>query len=297
MCGRSPLTSQQAPAWSWHNYDMKREALSPPVTESESPAKKSSTPALDGTIVKVFSLMELLATSEQPLGVSTIAQQLDLQKSNVHRLLQTLKALGYVQQQSTTSRYFLTLKTWEFGMRVAGRNTIKRVAVPFMRMLHQERQENVHLSVLVGTDVLYLESLSASFPIRAATQAGGRIPAVFPASGRALLAHSANAREIVSELISTHPQAAVLDLETVMAELREIAQKGYAISVSGWRVNVNSISAPILLNDGTAVAAVGISGPTERMPIELLEQLSANVMNAAAQIGEILTSSIGQDGP
>ncbi|MNV71607.1 Bacterial transcriptional regulator [compost metagenome] len=111
-----------------------------------------------------------------------------------------------------------------------------------------------------------------------------------------MLAHSANAEEIVSELIRTHPQAAKLELETVMAELREIAQKGYAISLSGWRVNVNSISAPILLNDGTAVAAVGISGPTERMPVELLEQLSANVMNAAAQIGEILSSSVGEHG-
>lgn len=247
-------------------------------------------PALDRTIVKVFSLMELLAMSEQPLGVSAIAQQLQLQKSNVHRLLQTLKALGYVQQHAETSRYSLTLKTWEFGMKVAGRNTIKRVALPFMRMLHQQHPEHVHLSVLVGTDILYLESINANFPIRAATPAGGRIPAVFPASGKALLAHSPIARDIVSDLIRTCPQAAHLDLETVMAELGGIARQGYAISISGWRVNVNSVSAPILVHDGSAVAAVGISGPTERMPMELLTQLSTAVMNTAAQIGEILSS-------
>lgn len=258
---------------------------------SPEPSGQPKSPVLDRTIVKVFSLMELLASSEQPLGVSAIAQQLDLQKSNVHRLLQTLRALGYVQQHPETSRYSPTLKTWEFGMKVAGRNAIKRVALPFMRMLHQQYQENVHLSVLVDTDILYLESISANFPIRTATQAGGRIPAVFPASGRALLAHSPRAREIVADLIRTHPQAAQLDLETVMTELGEIFRKGYAISISGWRVNVNSVSAPVLVSDGSAVAAVGISGPTERMSVERLEELSAAVLNTAAQIGEILSST------
>jgi DNA-binding IclR family transcriptional regulator len=271
---------------------MMEEAPLRPLPELSAPAPtdKAKPPALDRTIVKVFSLMELLAMSEQPLGVSAIALQLQLQKSNVHRLLQTLKALGYVQQHAETSRYSLTLKTWEFGMKVAGRNTIKRVALPFMRMLHQQHPEHVHLSVLVGTDILYLESISANYPIRAATPAGGRIPAIFPASGKALLAHSPIARDIVSDLIRTYPQAAHLDLETVMAELGEIARRGYAISISGWRVNVNSVAAPILVNDGSAVASVGISGPTERMPMELLTQLSTAVMNTAAQIGEILSS-------
>lgn len=262
-----------------------------PSSEHAKPLGQAKQPVLDRTIVKVFSLMELLATSEQPMGVSAIAQQLDLQKSNVHRLLQTLRALGYVQQHAATSRYSPTLKTWEFGMKVAGRNTIKRVALPFMRMLNQRHEESVYLSVLVGTDILYLELISAHFPIRATTPAGGRIPAVFPASGRALLAHHPRAREIVADLIRTHPQAEHLDIEAVMAELQEISRKGHAISLSGWRVNVNSVAAPILINDGTAVAAVGISGPAERMPPEQLERLSSDVMHTAAQIGEILSGT------
>lgn len=247
---------------------------------------------LDSTIVDVFSLMELLAMSEQPMGISAIAQQLDRQSNEVHRLLQALIALEYVRAHSATSRYSLTLKTWEVGMQVANRHHIKRAALPLMRMLYQHCQEDVHLSVLVGTDVLYLESISSGLSTHAATEAGDRIPALFPASGRALLAHSANARAIVAELIGSHPQATDLKLVPEMAELRAIAQRGYAISFSGPRANVTALSAPIVLNDGTAVAAVEISGPTERMPVELHEQLSANVMNTAAQIAEILNSMI-----
>ncbi|MDX3907029.1 MAG: IclR family transcriptional regulator [Pigmentiphaga sp.] len=275
---------------------MKQRAASPPSGDTPSIGPDASAsagrpPVLDRTIVKVFSLMELLASSEQPLGVSAIAQQLGLQKSNVHRLLRTLKVLGYVQQHPETSRYSPTLKTWEFGMKVAGRNVIKRVALPFMRMLQQQHHENVHLSVLVGTDILYLESINSNFPLRATTQAGGRIPAIFPASGKALLAYRPDAREIVAEVIRTHPQAAGLAVDDVLSELEEIRRRGYATSISGWRVNVNSVSAPILSSDTAAVAAVGISGPTERMPPEQLESLAAIVMNTAAQISEVLSSS------
>jgi DNA-binding IclR family transcriptional regulator len=261
------------------------------------PAALPRAPALDRAIVKVFALMELLATSEQPMGVSAIAQQLGLQKSNVHRLLQTMRALGYVQQHAETTRYFPTLKTWEFGMKVAGRNVIKRVALPFMRMLHPEHQENVHLAVLVGTDVLYLESIYSNFPLRASTQTGGRIPAVFPASGKAMLAHRGDAREIIAELVGTHPKARSLDVDAMLAELGEVRERGYSMSISGWRANVNSVFAPILSNDGQAVAAIGISGPGERMAATKLHKLSSAVMNAAAQISEILSSGAGANEP
>ncbi len=264
---------------------MKSEST-PPVLALQAAASTK----LDGTIVKVFSLMELLACSEQPLGISAIADTLGLQKSNVHRLLKTLRVLGYVQQHPDTSRYSLTLKTWEFGVKVAGRSAIKRAALPFMRFLHQQHHENVHLSVLMGTDILYLESILAVFPLRATTQAGGRVPAVFPASGKALLAYRPDARAIVDEIIRTHPQAAGLSLEAIMSELDEIRRKGYATSISGWRVNVNSISAAIMAGDAPPVAAIGISGPSEKLAPEQLEALASSVMNAAAQIGEALGS-------
>ena len=258
----------------------------------QSPAiGESQEPRLDGTIVKVFSVMELLVHAEHPLGVSSIAQSLGLQKSNVHRLLTTLRALGYVQQHPDTSRYSLTLKTWEFGMKVASRNVVKRIALPFLRQLHQQSGESAHLSVLVGTDMLYLEALTGPYPLRATTPAGARVPAVFPASGRVLLAYRDDAAELLDELARNHLLAAKLDMTQVMSELALIRQRGYAISLSGWRNNVNSVSAAILNASGQPVAAVGVSGPSERLNQDRLEELAPAVLNVAAEIGEALGSA------
>ena len=65
-----------------------------------------------------MSVLEFLARAGGPVRLSTIAEQLNLQKSNVHRLLATLTELGYVVQEPETGRYALTLRMWELGAAV-----------------------------------------------------------------------------------------------------------------------------------------------------------------------------------
>lgn len=245
------------------------------------------TPRLDGTIVKGLALLEYLADQDQPLGVSAIAQHFDWQKSNVHRLLSTFKALGYVRQDAATSRYELSLKTWELGMKVVGRSAIKRSAQPFMRQLNQQFQETVNLSILVGADVLYLDNLLSSYPLRPTASPGARVPAIFTASGRSQLAFRPDAEAIAREIIATRPEAKDVALSVFLEELAKVRQQGYAISLSGWRANVNSVAAAIQTREGIAIAAIGLSGPAERMGLERLQEMSTALLHAAAQIAEV----------
>jgi DNA-binding IclR family transcriptional regulator len=257
------------------------------------PMAPEDAPRLDSTIVKAFGLIEYLAASEQPVGVSAVAQQFGWQKSNAHRLLTTLKALGYVRQEATTSRYELSLKTWELGMKVVGRSLIKRCAQPFMRNLNQQFHEGVNLSILVGDDILYLDNLPSAYPLRPTASPGARVPAVFTASGKCLMAHRADAPEIARRIIGSHPQAAKMSWLKLKQELETIRNAGYAISLSGWRASINSIAAPILNRQGMSIAAISINGPAERLSPEVLAKMSPALMNAAAQI----TDTIGGDVP
>lgn len=241
---------------------------------------------LDGTVVKGFALIEFLASNELPVGVSAIAQHFNWQKSNVHRLLTTLKALGYVRQDSSTSRYELSLKTWELGMKVVGRSMIKRCAQPFMSALNRQFQESVNLSILVGSDILYLDNVMSSYPLRPTASPGSRVPAIFTASGKCLLAYREDASSLAQSIIAVHPEAVNMSLPKLMSELDNIRKSGYAVSLSGWRKNVNSISAVIQNRAGVSFAAVGISGPSERMPEEKIREMIPAVLHAAAQIAE-----------
>lgn len=256
-------------------------------TEHNSKGDGDSAPRLDGTIVKGMALIEFLAAQDQPQGVSVIAQHFNWQKSNAHRLLTTFKALGYVRQDAATSRYELSLKTWELGMRVVGRSVIKRAAQPHMRSLNLQFQESVNLSLLVGTDVLYLDTLLSNYPLRPTASPGARVPAIFTATGRAQLAFRPDAEAIARDIIGSRPEAANVKLEALLEELLQVRRQGYCITLSGWRANVNSIAVPILKDEGQSLAAIGISGPSERMSEQKMQEMLPVLMHAAAQIAEV----------
>jgi len=241
---------------------------------------------LDTTVAKGMSVLELLARSSGPMRLSVIAEQLGLQKSNVHRLLATLTELGYVSQETETSRYMLTLRIWELGAAIIAAHPAKRAAGPYMQELHRATAETVSLTVLDGDEVLYLDKIVAPRPLRFTTQPGSRAPAALTASGKAMLAHDPDPRAIVERSVKAAPPGKPINADTVMEELADIRAKGYAITHSSWTPGVVSIAAAILGRDGRAAAALTVSGPAERLHEAKVEEVVEAVLNACAGIAE-----------
>lgn len=267
---------------------MKRPITSGEATPADGDVEPRKPVNLDTTAVKAFQVLELLTTSDAPMGVSAIARELGLQNSNVHRLLTTLSALGYVEKKPDIGRYVPTLKIWEIGSRVVARDPVKRAAQPYLSSLHRETGEHVYLAVLRGMDILYIDKIDAHYPLRLTPQAGRRFPALFTASGKSMLAHMPNAEQLVHQYIAGDPPPEAINLDEINAEFETIRGLGYAVSTSGWHRNINSIAAPIWGDTSLPIAAIGISGPSERLSNEKLEELAPAVMNAAARASETL---------
>jgi len=141
---------------------------------------------MNNTLVKGLQLLEVLARSEGALGVSELANRLALGKSNVHRLLQALVELGYVQKNEQRGTYQASLKLWEIGTAMASRLGIKTHALDAMERLLQTTRETVHLSVLDGDEVVYVHKIDSPEPVRAYSEIGGRVPAWCVATGKAI---------------------------------------------------------------------------------------------------------------
>ena len=131
---------------------------------------------MDKTFVKGLTLLELLAKSTKERGVSELAREMGLTKSNVHRLLTTLQAQGYVRQLPHNSAYELTSKLWELGGLVRSRLDVGKVSHGPMAALENATGESVHLSIMDGYDVVYVDKLDGTHPIKAYTTIGGRAP-------------------------------------------------------------------------------------------------------------------------
>src|SRR5262245_44130436 len=123
--------------------------------------------AMNTTFVNGLSLLEAMARHGEPCGVSELARLLQLTKSNVHRLLQTLSERGYVRNLGASGRYEVTLKLWELGVEVLDKLDVKTIALAHMEHLAQLSGETVHLSILDHGEVVYIDKVDSPKPVRA----------------------------------------------------------------------------------------------------------------------------------
>lgn len=234
-------------------------------------------------------LLELMARSERESGVSELAQQLGAQKSVTHRLLQNLIDQGFARRNPETCRYELTMKLWELGAHVFNRLDIRHEALSFMRELADDTQETVHLSVLNGPDVLYVEKIDSPQPVRAYSLVGGRAPAQCVATGKAMLAWSTETViDEVAQRLHAHTPLSITSKHDLLKELENVRTKGYAINKGEWREQVMGLAAPIRDMSGQVVAAMGISGPSERINLLNFDTMGVRLINSTDQISQRL---------
>lgn len=245
---------------------------------------------MNNTLVKGLKLLEVLAARDAPAGISELAQAVEMGRSNVHRLLQALVELGYAVNEA--GQYRTSIKVWELGARALSRLDFRAAAGPAMRALLAQTNETVHLSVLSGEEVVYIDKLDSPEPVRAYSTIGGRAPAYCVATGKVLLAwrEAAAASALSVRKLQAFTPATLSDTAALAAELARVRQQGYAVNRGEWRASVWGIAAPIRGHDGRVLAAIGISGPAARIRARGLRTLAPQVVEAAASASSALAS-------
>jgi DNA-binding IclR family transcriptional regulator len=244
---------------------------------------------MDKTFLKGLTLLEVLARSERPCGVTELANELHLNKSNIHRLLQGLVHQGFARNVAESGRYELTMKLWELGSHVFGRLDVRQVSIPYMESLAAETSETVHLSTLDGVDVLYIAKIDSPQPVRAYTNVGGRAPAHCVATGKAQLAWADP--EVIAaaqQKLEPYTSNSLTQPAELQQELARVRAQGYAINQGEWREQVFGLAAPIRDASSHVVAAIGISGPAERLKPRLMHNMAPMVIKACEEISSLL---------
>lgn len=255
---------------------------------------------MNNTLVKGLGLLEILARSDGPRGVTELANELGINKSNVHRLLQALVELGYVRQDPDQSTYAATIRIWELGVAVLQNLDLRRIAEPVMQWLLARSRETVHLSLLEGDEVVYVHKLDSPEPVRAYSEIGGRAPAHCVATGKAMLAWRGQAQlEVYARQLRAYTPRTITRPAEFLLEMDRIRRSGFALNRGEWRESVGGVAAPIRDPSGGVIAAIGVSGPIERMKRSAQKVFAADVCEAASRLTAELAgrSSSAAGGP
>jgi IclR family transcriptional regulator, KDG regulon repressor len=221
------------------------------------------------TLSRGLDILEALARANEPwLGPSAIGERVGLDRATVTRLLRTLVETGYVTRDENTRRYRLTGKILWLAHGISARFDLRTIARPHLAALRDELGETVHLGIMEGLRVVYVDKLEAANSIQLVSAVGQTMPLHSTSLGKAMLAAlPEEEREEMYLRMDFVPRTdrTIPDLAAFREEIRRTRLRGYATDDRENEPFGACVGAAIVGADGRPVGAISISGPYFRI--------------------------------
>ena len=234
-------------------------------------------PATPTAVIDRISLV--LDAFEGPgrLTLAQIVRRTGLPRSSAHRMLDRLVQLRWLRRSGRD--YELGMRLVELGSLAVHQDRLVRAAGPLLAELHRATGLVVHLAVLDGPDVVYLEKVGDRMIGALPTRVGARQPAHCTAVGKAILAYSDE--DAAVDLQARKTKYSIASSSQLAVELAKVRAHGVAFEREESLPGFGCVAAPIG-NPGEAVAAVSVCGPMNRMTFD--QRLAAPVRMTAMGI-------------
>jgi IclR family acetate operon transcriptional repressor len=244
--------------------------------------------ATDGvqSLERALDLLELLADAPGEVTLTALSSASGLAPSTIHRLVGTLVARGYVRRLPTR-RYVLAPRLLHLAERAS--QTLATLARPHLAQLVDDIGETANLALLDGDHVVYAAQVPSRHSVRMFTEVGRRVQVHSTGVGKVLLAGLAPAEARALLLRAGMPartDRTVTDPEQLLGALPEIARQGFAVDDGEQEAGVRCLAVPV---PAAAVpAALSVSGPEGRLPLDAVPRLVPLLTAAAAGLASDL---------
>jgi IclR family transcriptional regulator, acetate operon repressor len=222
------------------------------------------------------------------IRVSEAAAQLDVAASTAHRLLAMLQYHGFVTQDRRTHEYLAGPDLIRFGLAAAKQVDFREQARPVLEALAAAVNETVHLGIIQGANVLYIESIEGTRVLRIGSRSGASIPLHCVSMGKALLATLPPERfdELYpdDELTTLTPRSVATKSE-LAKQLATIRKRGYAMSSGESDDGVTSIAMAVYNEKGDLRGAMSIASPSTRATQQQIDEWIPQLRSAVADLG------------
>lgn len=206
-----------------------------------------------------MTVVNCLDCEDQELSLSEIARRTGMAKPTVFRLVNELTTWGVLERTGSGVR--LGLRLFQLGQLAPRQMRLRDAAAPFLATLCHDTQQTVHLAILDGLDVVYVDKLNGQDGPTLPSRTGGRMPLHCTGVGKALLAYSPQATltAIVEAGLSRRTPRTIVAPGMLVRELATVREHGLAYEREESAVGVACVAMPIVCPTG-AVAAISVSG-------------------------------------
>jgi DNA-binding IclR family transcriptional regulator len=221
-------------------------------------------------IQRVSAVMSAFKGSDRALSVSEIGRRSGIPKASVSRIITELIEVGFLERNG--AKVGLGMRLFELGERATRPSDLKKFTLPSMVELRNATRQTVHLAVLQGHEVVYIQKLRSSLTPPLPSRVGGRLPAYATGVGKALLAFSSDTivDEILAQPLKPIGPRTITNPDVLRAQFVEIRENRVAFEREESTENVGCAAAPILDFDGKPIAAISISGRLDHIDLPRL---------------------------
>lgn len=242
------------------------------------------------SLAKALCLLECFTTHEPELGITQLAERLDMNKSNVHNIMSTFQQFGYVEKLPN-GKYTLGLKMLEYSFIINQHLGYPSAVFDLLTEVAGQTDEIVYFGLPWGSNVLYLYVVHPSSRMKVLPYRdilGEKAPLYATGIGKAMLANLPE-EEWSSRIPTDRPRYtpnSMTDYEEIVEELRRTRRRGYAIDNTEREPGVRCVAVPVYNTMGQLVAGLSTSGPIDSMTDEKLLRCSKILTEAALRMRE-----------
>lgn len=251
------------------------------------------------SVERAADILLLLHNNNKKLGVSEIANQLDLNKSTVHRILASFEVKGLVKK-TADEKYGIGLGIFAMGLQVSKEYSVLEIIKPYMRRLMNEVGEAVNISMLEDyfngkyRTIMVAKEYSTESVLLANFHEGTFSDAHISAVGKCLLAYSkkVDLSKISEESLSQYTENSITTKSDLLTKIDEVRKIGYAVDNEEREMGLFCVAVPIFDADGDVSFAISISGPTVRMLNGDLHSKIDALIRVQSEINQVLKTLI-----
>ena len=250
------------------------------------------------TSERVIDIMDTLASTDGPTGISEISRQLGIGKNNIFRILSALEEKGWVWQDIETKRYSLTGAMARVALKALAQLDIQEVSLHYLHELQQETGETSALSIKEEMERTFIHCVPSNYQVRHVVTVGARRELWYGSGGKAILAFMKDdeietiLKQFNASGVSELANGQVITGELLREELNQIRKQGYAVAAGERNPDACGVSAPIFDHNHEVVGSISVSGPISRFDKEKAVKYSELIMEKAKKISSALGAEV-----
>lgn len=243
------------------------------------------------SLFKMLEVLEAFSSTDPELSVVEIARRTGLPRTTVHRIVDSLRSVGFLEQDASRDRYRLGLKLFELGGNALMNLPLYREAPPFVDTLAKLSGEDVHLCIFDGAQMVFVNRRNQAARPHNTVVTMEASPCHSTGVGKAALAFQSEAviERVIRAGLARFTPNTIVDPKRLKAELAAIRARGYSVDDCEHEPELRCVGAPIRNSTGRVFAAISASGPSRRVTPERVPELARAVMTHA----ELLSIRLG----